>query len=133
MRQRVTPFAALQKSVCLKLESQVLFAEIELNWFPFFAASPDRLEPLMAGLAVGRFVPDERFGITRFDPVTDIEKSVGFSILRHQQFRDCLLGVVVNLEGVIVRESDGRGQGDGDERASEQSSFGKAILQFHKM
>ena len=45
-----------------------------------------------------RLIPDNGLGITRLDPITDVEISVSVPIFRNEEFGDGFLGSVVNLE-----------------------------------
>jgi hypothetical protein len=115
MRQSVFSLCRISKNRCagvrpakfgLELEGETLCAKIKLDRFAFFAAFPDSFEPLFARLALARLIPDESFGVAGFDPVADVEISVGFTIFGNKNFGDGFFGVVVDLKRVILTEGD---------------------------
>ena len=88
----------------------------------------------MARLPVRRLIPDNGLGVTRLDPIIDIEISVSVPIFRNEEFRDRFLGIVVNLERyiVVVPPNNWREKRDDDECAGEQSEPSETLLKFHK-
>src|SRR4051812_20347130 len=118
----------------LELQLEVLLAEVEFHGFTFLAAFPHGLEPLVAGAAVGRLVPDQRHGLAGLDSLSDIEEAVFFAVLRYEDFRDQLFRGVFHLEGVFaIRAARHREHKSGNEQsAADKERFFEMGMKLHK-
>src|SRR5688500_1048987 len=83
---------------CLKLERQVVLAEIEFDGRAFLSALPDGFEPLVARAAVGGLVPHQRHGFARLDALADVEEAIFLAVLRDEDLGDQFIRGVFYLE-----------------------------------
>jgi len=102
------------KGFLLEFQRDFCFAEIEFRCFGLLAISENGLEELLALVVICVLRPHEFCGLTSLDSFSDVEKAVFFAIFRNENFGNRLLGVVRDLELVLLGLRYDRGEGERD-------------------